>query len=64
MHPYPEAILVHHLVKWDNVAAVEVLIKWQGAPDSDATWERYKTIADRFSDANLEDKVLLPRGVD
>ena len=40
----------------------EVLIKWQGLPDFDATWEAATTISDRFPHFHLEDKMVLWEG--
>lgn len=41
------------------VTASEVLIKWHGLPDSEATWERYSNILTLFPEFHLEDKVSL-----
>lgn len=35
----------------------EVLIKWKGVPEFDATWEDFRTIQGTFPDFDLEDKV-------
>jgi len=39
----------------------EVLIKWQGLPSQEATWEEYDDFQKRFPDFHLEDKVNLER---
>lgn len=38
---------------------IEVLIKWKGVPEFDATWEDFQTVNGTFPDFDLEDKVLL-----
>ena len=39
--------------------SVEVLIKWHGLPDYEATWEELSMVAMQFPDFHLEDKVSL-----
>lgn len=63
LHLLPEVVLARRLVKRGNAADVEVLIQWHGAPESDATWEQFKSIEEKFPDVNLVDKVFL-RGKD
>lgn len=42
----------------NSQAATEVLIKWKGLQDFEATWEDHDEIAARFPHFHLEDKVL------
>ncbi|TXG64840.1 hypothetical protein EZV62_011834 [Acer yangbiense] len=40
----------------------EVLVKWAGLPDYEATWEPLQSLLAQFPDFNLEDKVLSKGG--
>ena len=42
-----------------STAAPDVLIKWQGLPYADATWEQFDDIQRAYPDFHLEDKVKL-----
>ncbi|XP_021775776.1 uncharacterized protein LOC110739635 [Chenopodium quinoa] len=55
----PEAVLDSRKVAVGRGVRVEVLIKWQGLPEFEATWEDSKMIIDRFPAFHLEDKVNL-----
>jgi hypothetical protein len=39
--------------------SLEVRIKWQDLPDSEATWEKFAAIQNHFPNIHLEDKVRL-----
>ncbi|KAJ8751592.1 hypothetical protein K2173_016841 [Erythroxylum novogranatense] len=55
--PQPEKILRQCTVqKGKYRPRTEVLIKWLGAPEEDATWEDYRRIVKTFPDLALEDK--------
>ena len=46
----------------EGVAGKEVLIRWKDLPKYEATWEHFATLAKRFPEFNLEDKVLVWEG--
>ena len=54
----PERILAKHMVKLWKRAVTEILVQWQGCDESDATWEGYYKLKERFPDLDLEDKVF------
>ncbi|KAK0579410.1 hypothetical protein LWI29_026017 [Acer saccharum] len=58
----PEDILQvrHDAVRPDIIR--EVLVKWAGLPDCEATWEPLQSLLAQFPDFNLEDKVLSKGG--
>ena len=47
----PDEILDRRLIKKDNAAYLQVLIKWSTLPASLATWEDYDVLRQRFPDA-------------
>lgn len=47
-------------VRYTAAGAVEVLVKWQGLPDCDNSWELLSTLQSQFPHAHLEDNVVLP----
>lgn len=47
----PEEILDRRLIKKDNAAYLQVLIKWSSMPPSMATWEDYDVLRQRFPGA-------------
>ncbi|XP_050117661.1 uncharacterized protein LOC126595396 [Malus sylvestris] len=49
---FPEMILQHGMFKRSNQAITRWLIKWQGLPEHDATWEDADSIISRFPDFN------------
>lgn len=55
----PAAILDWRLVKRHGKAEVEILVRWQGAEEEDATWENYNNLHEEFSEINLEEEVVL-----
>ena len=58
----PEAILqVRCEAVWTDIIR-EVLVKWAGLPDCEATWEPLQSLLAQFPDFNLEDKVLSKEG--
>lgn len=62
MECQPEHVLGIRNMKAGSSSDSEVLIKWTGLPESEATWEQFCNIADRFPDFHLEDKVALLGG--
>ncbi|CAM8876911.1 unnamed protein product [Rhodiola kirilowii] len=48
MKSEPEAILSRRLVKHNNQAVVQVLIKWANLYEDEATWEDYNAIKSQF----------------
>ncbi|GJR49320.1 integrase [Tanacetum coccineum] len=50
----PFAILDRRLAKKGNVAAIYVLIQWVNGTVTDATWEPYESIAERFPHFDLD----------
>ena len=50
------------MVKVGNRAVTEVLVKWQGSTEEDATWECYQSLCQRFPNINLDDKVVAREG--
>ena len=43
----------------------EVLVRWKGLPEFEASWESAAAIKQQFPHFNLEDKVVLePGGID
>ena len=59
---WPENVLG---IRWNKeLRANEWLIKWQGLPESDATWESVYQMNQQFPSFHLEDKVNVePRGI-
>jgi hypothetical protein len=49
----PETILQRRMVRAGTTAGVQVLVKWQGLPEGQATWEDYHVVRRRFPDASL-----------
>jgi hypothetical protein len=49
----PEEILQRRIVRQGNAAGVQILVKWQGLPVSQATWEDYTILRRRFPAASL-----------
>ncbi|PKU61279.1 hypothetical protein MA16_Dca028310 [Dendrobium catenatum] len=49
-------------VRPDKMGNKEVLIKWRGLPDFDATWEPFKRVKEQFPSFHLEDKVSFWEG--
>ena len=47
----PEEILDRRLIKKNNAAYLQVLIKWSTMPASLSTWEDYEVLRERFPDA-------------
>ena len=45
-----------------TAGATEVLVKWQGLPDCDNSWEPPSSLLSQFPNAHLEDKVALLEG--
>lgn len=62
LNPYPSAILARRIVKRGSAISVEVLVSWLGAPNSDATREKYRDLESRFPQFILEDKKRLRGG--
>jgi len=44
----PIAVLDRRLVKRNNQAVVQLLVQWVNMPTSEATWEDYDSIVQRF----------------
>ncbi|KAJ9566371.1 hypothetical protein OSB04_002337 [Centaurea solstitialis] len=58
----PEDILdVHRLANGDS-GQLEVLVKWQGMSEFEASWEVLDALISRFPESHLEDKVTLLGG--
>ena len=60
----PERVLGIRHVSGDNPAEVEVLIKWEGLPEYESTWEPFAACDQMFPNFHLEDKVALWAGGD
>lgn len=58
-----EELKEDHNTAQGNETTTEVLIKWKGRLNFDATWEYDTMLADRFPKCHLEDKVRLEGGV-
>ncbi|KAH0737522.1 hypothetical protein KY290_036227 [Solanum tuberosum] len=58
----PESILDSRTITKGAHPVRQFLIKWQGLPLEDATWEDSHSLRQRFPDLNLEDKVHLHEG--
>jgi len=58
----PESILDSRTITKGAHQVLQFLIKWQGLPLEDATWEDSHSLRQRFPDLNLEDKVHLHEG--
>lgn len=48
--------------RYDKAGTLEVLVKWENLPDSEATWESAPLIHQQFPAFHLEDKVKLHGG--
>lgn len=49
----PEKILDRRMVRDGYSAATQILVKWQGLPDEQATWEDYYRLKGRFPSAAI-----------
>ncbi|PHU11921.1 hypothetical protein BC332_18851 [Capsicum chinense] len=58
----PENILEQRIITKGGHQITQFLVKWQGLPPSEATWEDLPTLTHQFPDLNLEDKVSLHGG--
>lgn len=58
----PNRILQRRLVRRHNQAIPQVLISWDGAPASEATWMDYTAFKQQYPATNLEDEVVSPGG--
>lgn len=47
---HPQALLQTRILKVHNVVQVQYLIKWQGKPDYEATWEIAESFVKQFPD--------------
>ncbi|KAJ4754640.1 polyprotein [Rhynchospora pubera] len=56
LHITPEYILIRRMVKRNNAAVPQLLIKWSNLPEEEATWEDYEQIRKRYPEFSLEDK--------
>ena len=56
IQPELKAILQRRMVKKGSRVVTEVLVKWQGTDEEDATWENYYKLKEKYP--NLEDKVV------
>ncbi|XP_072073959.1 uncharacterized protein [Arachis hypogaea] len=54
----PHMVLGHHMVKNNGKRQEEILIKWQGLSDKEATWELYEEMRSTYPFFNFEDKVV------
>ncbi|KAJ3685492.1 hypothetical protein LUZ61_014656 [Rhynchospora tenuis] len=62
LHIIPEVILARRMVKRNNAAVPQLLIKWSNLSEEDATWEDYEVIKKRHPEFFLEDKENLEEG--
>jgi len=46
----------------EHTNEAEVLVKWQGLPETESTWERLSSLVSQFPDFNLVDKVAVLQG--
>jgi Chromo (CHRromatin Organisation MOdifier) domain len=53
----PIEILDRRLVKRNNTAATEILVKWSNLSDEDSTWEDYEFLCKQSPQFKLEDKL-------
>ena len=60
----PEEILGVRNASIGGAITAEVLVKWKGLPEFEATWEDYASLDTRFPDFHLEDKVAFWGGGD
>ena len=60
----PEEVLGVRNESIGGAVTAEVLVKWKGLPEFEATWEDYASLDARFLDFHLEDKVALCGGGD
>jgi hypothetical protein len=58
----PEHILDRRMVKKDNAATTQVLVKWSQLPEESATWEDYYQLRERFPDAPCWEAVPISGG--
>jgi Chromo (CHRromatin Organisation MOdifier) domain len=56
------AILDRRLVKKNNEARTEILVKWSNLDDDEATWEDYLSLCEQFPEIKLEDKLKKKKG--
>ena len=56
----PEAVYAHRFN--ENTGHEEILVKWEGLPEADCTWEWKSVIEKQFLGLDLEDKVSLNGG--
>ncbi|XP_050147466.1 uncharacterized protein LOC126622788 [Malus sylvestris] len=56
---FPECILQRGMFRRHNKAITRWLIKWQGLPEHDATWEDADSIVTRFQILTPEDRLVL-----
>ena len=46
-------------LRYTPSGAAKVLVKWQGLPERENSWELFNTLQTQIPDARLEDKVVL-----
>ncbi|RVW48758.1 Transposon Tf2-8 polyprotein [Vitis vinifera] len=59
----PRKVLSTRWVNKGSTSASESLVLWEGLPEEEATWEDSQQLLRSFPNLNLEDKVLIERGV-
>ena len=58
----PSHILAKRAVLLQGHHKPQVLVQWEGQPETDATWESINDLRRDFPDFNLEDKVEIDGG--
>lgn len=62
LQPMPIAILARRMVKKRKEAEPQILVQWANQTSNDATWESYKSMAQRFPDCILAVENSLKEG--
>uniref|UniRef100_A0ACD5Y888 Uncharacterized protein n=1 Tax=Avena sativa TaxID=4498 RepID=A0ACD5Y888_AVESA len=51
--PTPMEIVEHRMVRKDNSAIPQILVRWAHMPENHTTWEDYYVLKTRYPDASL-----------
>ena len=58
----PHYILARRLIKRNNAAVPQILVKWTNLGEEDASWEDYYEIQNRYPQFDLRDKINFKEG--